>query len=542
MVLPRRLRLSLLAATAALLAAPAATGQVYAMHFKDQKHAKGYKKHLYELNGESVVLVEVRGGLERNATGGFTWPENGRVEFYVQDQGDPEKLPYKLDEEGNKVSDNKSLTIGISGDRLKGLSPFMASESFYTLSKTYRRKMDVIDALETRRDEAEKGGTAWMAAQTSISQELTLLQVWLRQTGYLKAANKIDRDLLRARKLAKEAKDSRAARARESLKTIKIDPKLKEVAERLGGKDLKFSAQESQHLRIIHYDGIEDGQVTSLLELGEAAVEDFRNRHVDPHLSEAFKDTIPDAGIIEWFFLPDDGMMQEHFWTDYYGYGWGPEARKREALQSRGTGIMRGKEYISYWRTDEASDLENIITHTLGHQLARWHYGIVNDTADWLEEGAGYEMSFRMLGRNNVTCRAFRPPPPKPEGTVSTGPGRKKNETKTETRTVMRGLQETMAGVALASPVPFNRLAPKRLYDFANEDMAKSWAFYTFLIGEGDIKGETWLRKVAKASQAPASFQNKLREITTEVYGYQGDSLGELEETWKAWLGGTYGL
>jgi len=536
----RRSLLPLLILLCATCATSVATGQIYAMHFKDQKHAKGYKKNLYELNGEQVVLVEIRGGLEQGA-GGFTWPQNGRVEFYVQDPADPLKLAYKLDEEGNKISDSKSLVIGIGGDRLKGLSPFLASESFYTLANTYSRKTAAIEELEARRDELEKGGPEWMALQTSISQELGLLQLWLRQTGYLKAANKLDRDLLRARKLAKEAKDSRAARARASLKTIEVSEKLTELAKQLGGPTMAFHAQESQHLRIIYYTGIEDGQVTNLLELGEQAIENYRSRHVDPYLSADFKDTIPDAHMVEWFFGPGDKMQQERYWTDYYGYGWGSEQRKREALQSAGTGNMRLKEYISYWRTDETSDLEGIVLHTLGHQLSRWHYGILNDTADWLEEGAGYELSFRMLGRNNVTCRAFKPPT-KQEGTVSTGPGRKGKDNETKTKTVMRGLQETMAGVALASPVPFPRLAPKRLYEFANEDMAKSWSFYNYLVTSGGLQGELWLRKIAKASNAPGTFQNKLREITAEVFGFKGDALAELETAWADWTRATYGL
>jgi len=150
-------------------------------------------------------------------------------------------------------------------------------------------------------------------------------------------------------------------------------------------------------------------------------------------------------------------------------------------------------------------------------------------------------LSFRLLGRNNVTCRAFKPPK-KLEGTVSSGDGGKKKGSETVTKTVMRGLQETMAQVALASPVPFPRLAPKRLYDFGNEDMAKSWAFYNFLIGNGDIRGEIWLRQVTKAAQAPSTFQNKLREITAEVYGFKGDAMGGLEEAWAEWTRDTYGL
>lgn len=536
----RRLLPTLVVALAACSVTSMAYGQIYAMHFKDPKHAKGYKKNLYDLNGESVVLVEIRGGIEK-IDGVMTWAQNGRVEFYVQDPANPLKLAYKLDEEGNKVSDTKSLVIGIGGDRLKGLSPFLINESFYTLSKTYERKLATIEALEERREASEKGGPAWMAAQTSISQELTLMQLWLRQTGYPKAANKLDRDLMRARKLAKEAKDSRAARAMESIKEIDTPEKLTEVAKRLGGSTLEFHAQESKHLRILYHTGIEDALVTHLLELGEQAIEDYRNRHVDPHLSETFKDTIPDGHLIEWFFSTDDRMLQEHLWIEYYGYGWGPEARKREALQSAGTGTMRKNEYISYWRTDETSDLEGIILHTTGHQMARWHYGIKGDTADWLEEGAGYELSFRLLGRNNVTCRAFKPPK-KLEGTVSSGDGSKKKGSETVTKTVMRGLQETMAQVALASPVPFPRLAPKRLYDFGNEDMAKSWAFYNFLIGNGDIRGEIWLRQVTKAAQAPSTFQNKLREITAEVYGFKGDAMGGLEEAWAEWTRETYGL
>ncbi|MGB0952418.1 MAG: hypothetical protein ACPG31_04260 [Planctomycetota bacterium] len=523
-----------------LLLAGSASAQVYALEFKDPKYAKGYKKNLFEWNGRQVVLVEIRGGLSKGANGNFTWQPNDRIEFFVQNQADPLDLAYKIDDEGMHVTKKKSLTIGISGDRMEGLIPFMRDESFHTLGIAYQRRLDRIEELRAYRKEAEKGSAAWFGIHDQLTREIELMQLWLKQTGYIKAANKLARDLLREKKLASEAKSARVETAMNSIKTVDTDPKLTEVAHRLGGKDLDFKVQESKHIRILYHNGIEDGQVTRLLELGETVIDGFRTQFVDPHLGEDYKDFVPDNLFIGFFFSTDQKMHYEKFYEDYFGGSWGTGQQRERRLNIRGTsGTMKGL-YHSYWLTDEQSDLEGVVVHQLGHRLALHHYQMLGQPQDWLEEGLAYYLSFNYLNRNSVNCIAFKPPPRKSGHTVAKGGKKKAKKDEESTTVVMRGLRDVMAGVAFHAGTPIHQLIPKKQYDFENEDTAKSWAFYSYLADKTGKEGQLWLRGLP-AILHEDDFQLKLRELTDKLFEISGgDPMEQLEQQWKDYLEKNY--
>ncbi|MFT7516412.1 MAG: hypothetical protein ACI84O_000187 [Myxococcota bacterium] len=519
-----------------------ASAQIYAVNFSDPKYASKYKKQTFEYNGQSVILAEIRGGFDFKADGSPSWNQQSRLEFYIQDQSDPTKLGYSVSADGMRKDKSKKLVLGIGGDRVAKLSTFMNNESFYTLSKEYQRRITLMESYADQQKELEKSTAAWMALNTLMLMETENLQQWLFQTGYTKAANKLLREISKLRKAGKSAKSQRIESAIASIETIETDPKLIEAAKDIVGNDISFNTQSSRHITIKYHSGIHENRVSALLELGERAIELFRTKNVDPYVDDKFKDQLPDGQILEFFFSTDSKVHQEKLWEEYYGFGWGDATLKAKRLESTGTGMHSNKIKISYWRTTDSTDLEGVVIHQLGHELARHHYGIVGDTQDWLEEGCGYSLSFALLNRNNVTCIAFTPPRSQ-EGTVAaSADGKSKDKDELKTAVVMRGMREVMAGVAVHATVPFEQLAAKRLHSFGNEDMAKSWAFFDYIINKKSKQGQQWLRLVAKAANG-GRFQNRLREHTEEQFEMTGqNAIRVLEEQWMAFIKLTYGV
>ncbi|MDP7061812.1 MAG: hypothetical protein QF489_02615 [Planctomycetota bacterium] len=519
----------------------AGSAQIYALDFKNPKHTKSYKKNLYDWNGRQVVLVEIRGGFE-SISPNFLYKPDARLEFFVADPSNPLKLPYVLDDGGVKKAVRKQV-IGVAAERFGGLAPFMVNESFYTLSVEYQRRLDTLEDLKAQRDDAAKGSQEWFAVHSKYVMTLEGLQMWLNQCGYVKAANKLDRDLMKAIKLSKAAKNDRIEIALESIKSVPTEAKLADAAQRVGGDTLEFKVQESMHIRMIYHSGIPDARITTLMMLGEQAIDAFRIGMVDSYADEEFKDRIPDRLFIEYFFSTDSRLHQEKMMEEYYGLSWGQGEQRARALDMTGSARRIAKRAMSYWRTDENTDYEGVVVHRMGHELARLHYDIRSDEQDWLEEGVGYYLSFNLLNRNNVTCSAFKPPK-RLEGTVSKGgPGsssKPKDENKTQV--VMKGLREVMAGVAYHAGTPMAQLAPKRLFSFENQDMAKSWAFFLFIQETTGKEGQVWLRGISKIALQD-DFQRLLREHTEKCFAdIKGDAVTILEERWKEYLEETYDL
>lgn len=523
------------------LLASTAYGQIYALEFKDQKYAKGYKKNIYEWNGRKVVLVEIRSGIGPSETG-FTWQPNDRLEFYVQDQGNPLDLAYKVDADGLRKTKKKSLTIGISGDRVKGLSEFMRNESFLTLSLEYQRRLDLMARLTAQRAEAEEGSAAWFAMHDQLIRELDLLKLWLAQTGFFKSSNKLDREIYREKKRSSEAKTLRLDSALTSVEVVDVDPELTEIAVKVGGATLQFHTQESKHLKFVYHTGISDEQITRLAELGETVIDGFRTQFVDPYLDDKFKDHIPDDIFLEFFFSTDQALHYEKLYEEYLGGSWGTGEDRRRRLNIHGASAMVGKLFVSYWLVDEQADLEGMVVHQLGHRLAEKNYMTRGNLQDWLEEALGYYLSFNFLNRNSVTCVAFKPPPRKVLGdtVASGGKEKKKKKERSGTTAIMKGLRDVMAAVAFHSQTPTPRLLPKKQYDLDNEDTAKSWAFFSFLADEKGRGGQEWLRGISMM-MGDADFQLKLQEHTKKCFGLEsGSPVEALEKEWQAYMRQNY--
>ncbi len=524
----------LLPALLALLTASAAQAQIHTLHFKEEKYAKPYKDRLIEWQGEQVVLVEVHSGINRSPVGKLTWPPDARLGFYVMDPGDPLKLPYVISD-GSIKKEVRKQVIKINADRVKGLGTFMPDESFYTLSVQYQRRLDKIERIEAKRKEADRGSKPWFEQHSLLLTEMDGLHTWLVKTGYSKAASSLAKTLAREKRKGDAAKGRRLADAVASRKLVPTNEKLALASAKVGTSGLDFQVQESTHLRIVYHTGIEEGKVGRLLELGEKAIDAFRVALVDPYASTSFADRIPDELFIEYFFSDDHRGNQEKMLEEYYGLGWGDGERRQKALATAGSSRRVERRALSYWRTDERADLEGILIHALGHELARIHYGISGNQQDWLEEGVGYYLSFKLLGRNNVSCTAFEPPRDEEE-TVSRGPKGGRKDKDFETTVKLRGIRDVMAGVALQSGPPFTQLSKKGLFDFRNPDMAKSWAFYAFIVDEMGLEGQVWLRGLDRILRAE-DYPIKLREHTAEVFAdLDGNAVKQLEERWEAFL------
>jgi hypothetical protein len=529
---------------AAGLLSPAASAQIFALHFKDEKAAKNFSKQLYDLEGEQVMLVMIKSGVTEKPDGsGFQWTVNTRLEFFVQDQDDPSKVSYKI--VGNELeAADKSLVIGIQSERVDSLQGFMPRESFATLAKEYERRVREMEDLSKRQAEEQKGSPAWFALGRVKVQSMEQLHIWLRETGYARAANKLERDLLRERKSLDEGAKERINRAIGSIKESALSPKFVEVAGKVA-PGVKFAAQESQHLRIVYHDEVDSGRVTALLELGERAIELFKNEFVDPYAGDDFKDMIPDGMFEEFYFGREDQIQYERMLVEYYGQGWGSGKEKEDRLKAQGSRRNFEKLALAYWKIGKQEDLEGIVLHELGHTLATLHYEIISGQ-DWLTEGSGYYLSFALLSRNNVNCFAFEPEKGPGEGTVAKGPGGEKPKPTTKkTAAVMQGAREVMAEMALMAGPPMDQLAKKELWNFANEDMAKSWAWYDWISRRCGKQGQLWLRRSSKiANVSRDAFLLELRKMTAEVFALAPDKdpVQVLEERWKEYLKKEYDL
>lgn len=532
------MRFSLTLLLAAVLLSPAAGAQIYALHFKDEKAAKNFSKQLYDLEGQQVMLVMIKSGVTKKPDGsGFQWNENSRLEFFVQDQDDPANVSYKIVGEELEAAD-KSLVVGVQSDRVASLQNFMLQESFFTLAKEHGRQVRELESLAKRQAEEQKGSPAWFALGRIRVQAMENLHIWLRETGYSRAANKLERDLLRERKSLDEGAKERINRALGSVKPAELTPKFKEVSAKVA-PGVKFAAQESQHLRILYHDKVDDGRVTALLELGERAIELFKNEFVDPYVGEDFKDLIPDGLFEEFYFGREDALQYERMLVEYYGQGWGSGKEKEDRLKAQGSRRNFEQRALAYWKIGDQEDLEGIVLHELGHTLATLHYEIGNGQ-DWLGEGSGYYLSFALLSRNNVNCFAFEPEKGPGEGTAAKGPGGSKPKAPPKkTAAVMQGAREVMAEMALIAGPPMDQLAKKELWDFANEDMAKSWAWYDWISRRCGKQGQIWLRRSSKiANVSKDAFLLELRKMTAEVFALPPDKdpVQVLEERWKEYL------
>jgi hypothetical protein len=532
----RSLLISLVALLFAL--APPLQAQILRVHFKDDKAEKKFKKYTSVLNGESVfigeavpgggVLIEFKGG----QLSGVTHKSNADNDFFVLDPSDPSKVPYKM-ENGEPVALKKTSIVTINGKYIDRLSVMMRSETIETIAREYRLRNGRVEELMAARDSYEKGSVEWFAQHNLMLGGYERLISWLESVSFTELAEKTEKDYLKeAKKVAEEATRMRAQRALDSVKMIGTPDELAKAAQASGADKYHFKIQESQHMRMVYLtERISDAQAAELLAFGEKVIEGFRNQFVDPYVSEAFTERVPDGLFQEFYFGPEEVAFHEQFCPAYFGISWGTPEQKARSFESTGNRKLRGTEprLLDLWRLPQNEDLEGIVAHTLGHSLADYHFN--GDPAGmeqaWIEEGLGYYLSFEFLGRNSVTCKEFRE-------TIYVN-----DKGKEGYKEAQMGYRDILTAVALDEGERIDRVMLKRLVDMENPDLAKSWSFLEYLARQGGLTGQRWMRAACEAARNRGTFLEGLRKFSEEIFGVTGEDVFKvMDDRWRKYAEG----
>jgi hypothetical protein len=520
----RKLLLGILALASLAICARA---QVMAVHFKDEKTAKKYKENLSLITGEWVVVCEAKFGVAYDPQKQvIQFQSSGKNEFYVADPDDPSFVPYKL-KDGERVTTDKRGVVTIQGQHIDSISILIQQQSLYGLSLEYQERQKLIDELIAQRDKCAKGGRDWFGVHQRLLSQYERMMSWMTSTAFPMAAKKVAKELERQRKVvAADAAAARVAAAKATVHMVDTPAELTEASQAITGGKVKFKIQESQHVRITYIEDVGDERVRALLEFAEVAIDGFRGDCVDPYIGADFEDKIPDRLFAEFFFGPDDVAAHERFFTDYYKLAWGD--RKDEQLKLNGKEARRPypPENLHYWRLAEHSDLEGMVAHNLGHDLAEAHYNgnQPNMPQDWIGEGTAFYLSLEFLGRNSVTCKAFA------------DPGRYVHEKGKEgEKTLQLGLRDFYNSLALDSGPVVDKLALKKLAEMEDADLAKCWSMYDYLIRKEGKLGQQWLRTACEKARDKATFMKAWREKSEAMFNVQGQDVFKLiEARWRA--------
>jgi hypothetical protein len=505
------------------------TGQVIAVHFKDQKAAKKYKHNLTEYRGEMVVIGEPKQGIvyqrEKN---NLTFVPNGSNQIFVVNPKQPEKHAYFL-VEGKKVEASKKNRLTIQGHHIQKLTLLMPDETLPGLAKEYNIRSIQIEHYQGLRDAQEPGTRSWQAEHVRVITSMERLRVWLLNTGYPGALRDLDKRIKKQnRQVRGESLRLRGEQARSSVEAMDIPLRLEELSQEISGGEHVFRAHQSQHLCIYYIDTISEAEAAAALLLGEEIIEGFRAEFVDPYLDEAYEDFIPDGRFHEFLFVPNNVEHFKRYASGFWRVRW--EQDQQVMKGGRTTGPMPGPGMRDYWRTEEI-DLQGIICHALGHSLASLHYGqgSMHLTQDWLSEALGYYISFDHLGRNSVTCFAFNR---EKAGYVK----RERKAKKKGEKTVVEGRRDIYNEVALKEGRKIDQIALKTLFELEDADLAKSWSFFDFVARKEAKAGQQWLRAAGRYSSSRSTFIAKWRAAAADILGVSpAEAFRSIEERWRAY-------
>ena len=501
-----------------------AQSQIYAVSFKEAKDARKYKNHLVLINGEQLVVGEAKYAIyvEDNS---IKYAGSGRNELWVADSGDPSFVPYKYKGE-ERVPTNPKGVLEIRGEEIKNIRVLIREQSLLGLAEEYRERLARIQELAAERDASPKASPQWFMAHQRMLSNYERLQKWMASTCFPDAAKKLDKEIERQKKnVAADALAERLSKARSTIRMVDTPSDLVALSQSISAGKLAFKVQESMHIRIVYRTEISDERIKALLEFGEEAIDGFRGDCVDPYLDVDFEDKIPDRIFAEFWFGPEDETEYDRYATEYYRHKWGDH--KAESLKMGGAAIIRAlpPEAVHYWKFRDDVDLEGLVAHGLGHDLALLHYNFSLTkpaNQDWLLEGAAFYLSLEFFGRNNVTCKAFKE-------THYVHEKKKEGE-----RDLRLGMRDFYNSLALELGPPIDKLATKDLYALDEPDVAKSWSFFDFLAKEEGKRGQLFLRAACVASKEKTTFIQKWREATNAIYEFgDGDVFKAIDQRWR---------
>ncbi len=512
---------------------PALPGQVLHLGLRAEKAERKHKSRMIELLGRRGLLVEAVQPLERT-DGRYRLDSEQRYEFYLADPRDPEALPYRW-KKGLRVPVSRSRLLVLRGQEVRFLEPAFEAESFASFAAEYRLRMETLAATQDRRDRLERGGESWLQAHRELLRFADRCDRWLRSTGYAVKADAL------AKAVAKDARRHQellvADRLRVAIESISKEPKpaeLAEVEQELTRGSTFLQQYASRHFRIVADKRLDFARVEGLLGEAEAALEDFRLRHVDPWLGEE-EDPIPAEPFLEFFFGPEQDGAFEGFLVLYYGQGWGPDAEQAQ----RGRGLVFHRpfdpHFVEYWRHGKEVDLDSVVLHGLGHALAELRYvghgGPVSH--DWLREALGLRVEWERRGRSHVVC--VGPPSANRYGFGAARDG---------WGTGPEGLRARVRELAVGNALPLPTLLLRELGELNEADVAMGWSFYEWIVSQPDGSGERWLRRLEDAGHhGPDGFLRQMRAATLELFalereGEAEDPLRLLEGRWRSALEG----
>ncbi len=532
-----RLITQLIALVALAAFSSPAAADIIVVRFTSAKVASRYKEHLVQRGGEMVVVGEQFKEASGGGVPGMGAAGGGREPYQVMvaDPNDPLNVSYKIEREKDgteKIVRNRKKIVTIPADDAAGASIIVKDGTLATFAGDYADRKREVDALLAERDSKTKGGPEWMGAHQRAVMNMERLESWLRSTLYPGAADKLAKEIAKQRKLATvDAVRERKGAAVASPKPAPVHADLIEAAKSISNGADKFKMQESLHARIIYREGIDDERVKNLLVLAEEIIDGFRVEFVDPYLDSAYEDHIPDYMFTEWFFGYEDIGKHERYWVDYYRQDWGP--RKEERLKSTGTEMARtvAPNYVHYWRCDDNANLEGMVAHNLGHDLAACHFDKrrLGISQDWIGEGMGLFISLEWLGNNSVTCVAFTEPV---IGRSST----KRDQSKEGEKTVQLGMRDYFNALAIEKGPKIDKLAMKKTAEFVDADLAKCWSLIDFLAKKSSKEGQQFLRAACNHARTPSTFINDWRAKGEEIFGLTGkDVFTHVEALWKAY-------
>jgi hypothetical protein len=519
-------------------ATPDASSQIWGLRLKHERHRKKYQKNLVEVRGEELLLVEVKLGPPFDPeTHVWSYNLEDTYEFWIGDTSDPLRIPYK-EKRGKLVPSRRKTVALFMWDDLDAILPVMPHESFASLAEEYRTRFQELERLRIERNQFDRGTDEWVSKHQLFTRQNETLASWLEACGYLRAADKRRSEASKqAKKIAKELKAQRLKNALASIREIPTPADLVTASEEITGGRSKFFAMESQHFRIISLDIHSKERIRGVLEMGERALDGFIVEHVDQYQNEEFESRIPDGIFQEFFFGRDDMMEFEAFFVDYYKMGWGDDKERR--LQMKGYAIYPNSSqgrFIEYWKTGQVSGLEGILLHRLGHALASIHYiglqgqYIQQISHAWLGEALGYAISFELLGRNEVVCVGL-----KPEGPYAWG----NNKEKKADRKIRLGFRDFLRESALKNKQPLESIFVRDLWELKDQEIAKSWLFWEWMVKTHGLKAEKWLRALGElGKESSFDFVPELRKTTEEMFGdgRPRNIFKDLEDAWRASL------
>jgi len=520
-----------------LLFSQSASAQIFEIELKDEKTAQKYKKQMVEIDGQLHLYAEIRKGITWSRSAGGKWDPRVRSEWYLPNPKDPLSLPYKL-KDGRVTKAVKKQVLGLSNADLVKIWPVVENGSWSSIARDYQRRLDIIEALEEKRDELPKGEVDWQRVQWEMLSEMEVTVAWLRSLGFGPAADKLEKNVVKQRKVVSlEAAEERLRKATAGIGEASDATELNAMCEKLG-IDEHFRVQNSQHCRIVYRTGITDSAAAAALTMAERAILRFRARFVEPYLADDFVDRIPEKQFIQWHFGPDDLKVHEQLFEEYYGLSWGIRRAERLKMSgSRSSLVDETPRAFYYWRIDQDNQILGQVANNMGVVLASYHYrtNASRIPMDWVEEACGYWVSLEFLGRNLVQNKGFDWGENEDE-TVSRGPAKKGDEKQEDDALVAEGERVLYLRLAQDEGRPFNELMRTELFDMERGDVAKAWAMFEFLTTQHPEKAQHFLRLITDTSLLGKEGPAKFRSTAEAMFGVQGkDVYRVIDALWADW-------